>query len=214
MRARQTALLLLPSLRTMGWPAIIGAAAVAAGLLALPGPDDLLLLLGAATVAASVAFVVDDAAEATIAAVPLKLLARRLVRLGTALPLVGTLWALIVWSGDSGGAVATLVLAALATVAVAVAALYGGVAGAMAPLAVIVVAFVLPERLALFDGSDAATARWFVLLGIAVAVFCAASRDPGRASRWRALRTLSTAGTPCPDKHRRKENDRCSLTKG
>lgn len=214
MRSRQTALLLVPSLRTMGWPAILGAAAVAAGLLALPGPDDLLLLLGAATVAASVAFVVDDAAEATIAAVPLTLLARRLVRLGTALPLVGALWTLIVWSGDSGAAVATLVLAALATVAFAVAALYGGVAGAMAPLAVIVVAFVLPERLALLDGSDAATARWFVLLGIAIAVFCAASRDPGRASRWRAPRTLSTAGTPCLDKHRRKENDRCSLTKG
>ena len=214
MRARQTALLVLPSLRTMSWPAIIGAAAVAAGLLALPGSDDLLLLLGAGVVAASVAFVVEDAAQATIAAVPLTLLARRLVRLGTALPLVGVLWALIVWRGDSGGAVATLVLAALAALAAAVAAYYGAVAGAMAPLAVIVVAFVLPERLALFDGSDAATARWFVLLGIAIAVFCAASRDPGRTSRWRAPRTLSTAGTPCLDNHRQKENDRCSLTKG
>ena len=79
MRSRQTALLLLPSLRTMAWPAIIGAAAVAAGLLALPGSDDLPLLLGAGIVAASVAFVIEDAAETTIAVVPLRLLARRLV---------------------------------------------------------------------------------------------------------------------------------------
>lgn len=186
MSARQTALLVVPSLRTTAWPAIIGAAAVAAGLLALPGSDDL-LLLGAGIVAASVAFVIEDAAEATIVAVPIRLLARRLVRLGTALPLVGALWALVVWRGDADGAVATLVLAALAMLAAAVAALYGAVAGAMAPPAVIVVAFVLPERLALLDGSDAATARWLVLLGVAVVAFCAASRDPGH--RWRAPRT-------------------------
>ena len=198
----------------MPWPAIVGAAAVAAGLLALPGSDDLLLLLGAGIVAASVAFVIEDAADVTIAAVPLRLLARRLVRLGTALPLVGALWALVVWRGDADGAVATLVLAALAALAAAVAARYGAVAGAMAPPAVIVVAFVLPEQLALFDGSDAATARWFVLLGIAIAAFCAASRDPGRASRWRAPRTLATVGTHSLDNHQPKENDRCSLTKG
>lgn len=212
MRSRQTALLLLPSLRTMAWPAIIGAAAVAAGLLALPGPDD--LLLGAAIVAASVAFVIEDAAETTIAVVPMGLLARRVVRLGTALPLVGALWALILWRGDADGAVATLVLAALAALAVAAAAYCGAVAGAMAPLAVIVVAFVLPERLALLDGSDAAAARWCVLLGIAIVAFCAASSDPARPSRWRAPRSLATAGTPCLDNHQRKENDRCSLTEG
>ena len=213
MRARQTALLVLPSLRTMPWPAIVGAAAVAAGLLALPGSDDL-LLLGAGIVAASIAFVIEDAADVTIAAVPLRLLARRLVRLGTALPIVGALWALVVWRGDADGAVATLVLAALAALAAAVAARYGAVAGAMAPPAVIVVAFVLPEQLALFDGSDAATARWFVLLGIAIAAFCAASRDPGRASRWRAPRTLATVGTHSLDNHQLKENGRCSLPEG
>lgn len=117
-------------------------------------------------------------------------------------------------SGRSFCGVATLVLAALAALAVAAAAYYGAVAGAMAPLAVSVVAFVLPERLALLDGSVAATARWFVLLGIAIAVFCAASRDPARPSRWRAPRSLSTAGTPSLDNHQRKENDRCSLTEG
>lgn len=194
----------------MAWPAIIGAAAVAAGLLTLSGSEDI-LLLGAGIVAASVAFVSEDAAEVTIAAVPLRLLARRLVRLGTALPLVGALWALVVWRGEADGALATLVLAALAMLAAAVAARFGAVAGAMAPPAVIVVAFVVPEQLALFDGSDAAAARWFVLLGLAVVAFCAASRDPGRASRWRVLRPLST---PCLSNHRRKENDRCSLTEG
>lgn len=198
----------------MAWPAVVGAAAVTVGLLALPGSDDLLLLLGAGIVAASVAFVVEDAAEATIAAVPLRLLARRLVRLGTALPLVGALWALIVWRSDAGGAVATLVLAALATVAVAVAASHGAVAGAFAPLTVIVVALVLPERLALLDGSDAAVSRWLFVLGVAITAFCAASRDPGRASRWRAPRTPSAGATTCLDTHRRKENDRCSYPEG
>ncbi len=194
----------------MAWPAIVGATAVTAGLIALPGSDDLLLLLGAAIVASSVAFVIEDAAEVTIAAVPLTLLTRRLVRLGTALPLVGALWALVVWRGDADGAVPTLVLAALAMLAAAAAARYGAVAGAMAPLAVIVVAFVLPERLALLDGSDAATARWLVLLGIAIAAFCATSRDPGAGTRWRAPRMHA----PGLDNQRRKENDRCSLTEG
>lgn len=171
----------------MAWPAVIGAAAVAAGLLALPGSDGSLLLLGAGIVAASVAFVIEDPAEVTIAAVPIRLLARRLVRLGTALPLVGALWAFVVWRGDADGAVATLVLVALAMLAAAVAARCGAVAGAMAPPAVIVVALVLPERLALLDGSDAATTRWLVLLGLAIVAFCAANRDPGH--RWRAPRT-------------------------
>lgn len=187
MKARQARALALPSLRATGWPALVGAALAAAGLLTLPGPGGLLLLLAAGIVAVGVAFVVEDEAEVTVASVPTRLLLRRLVRLGVSLPLVAVLWTLLLWHGDGDWTVPTLVLAALGMLAAAVAARYGAVAGAMVPPALIVAAQLLPARLELLDGSPAASARWLALLAVGIAAFCAASRDP--AHQWRPLQT-------------------------
>lgn len=187
MMLRQARLLALPSLRTMHWPALLGVGAAAAGLLTLPGQGGTLLLLAAAMLAAGVGFVFDDPAEVTVASVPMPLLARRLLRVALALPLVAGLWVLLVWYGGADASQPTLVLAALAALAGAVGARYGWVAGAAVPPALLVCSFALPERIGLLGAGDATTARWLVLLGIGIAAFYAACRDP--ALGWRVTWT-------------------------
>lgn len=187
MRAKQVRLLALPSLRAAAWPALVAVAAVAAGLLLLPGSRDLLLVLAAGIVAVGVPFVIEDEAEVTLASSPTRLFVRRLIRLGVSVPFVVVIWSLLLWQSAGGWRVPTLVLGALAMLAAAAAARYGAVAGALVPPALLVVALMLPRWLDLLDGSRAATARWLVLLSIGVAAYCAASRDP--AHRWRPLRT-------------------------
>jgi len=187
MKLKQARLLVLPSLRTMPWPALLAIGAAAAGLLTLPGPGGVLLPLAAAVLAAGVGFVFDDPAEATVASVPMPLLVRRLLRVALALPVVAGLWALLVWYGGGDAAQPTLVLAALAILAAAVGARYGAVAGAAVPPGLLVCAFALPERVGLLGAGNATTARWLVLLGIGIAAFCAASRDP--AIGWRVTWT-------------------------
>lgn len=187
MMLKQARLLALPSLRTMRWPALLGVGAAAAGLLTLPGPSGVLLLLAAAVLAAGVGFVFDDPAEATVASVPTSLLARRLLRVALALPLVVGLWVLLVWYGGADASQPTLVLAALAALAAAVGARFGGVAGAAVPPALLVCAFALPERIGLLGAGSATTTRWLVLLGVGIAAFCAACRDP--ALGWRVTWT-------------------------
>ena len=180
-------LLALSSLRAAGWPALVGVAAAAAGLLLLPGSGDLLLVLAAGIVAVGVPFVIEDEAEVTLASAPTSLLVRRLIRLGVSIALVAAIWSLLLWQSAGGWRVPTLALAALAMLAAAAAARYGAVAGALVPPTLLVVALMLPRRLDLLDGSRGATARWLVLLATGLAAYCAASRDP--AHRWRPLRT-------------------------
>ena len=95
----------------------------------------------------------------------------------------------------------------------------GGVAAGPALLTLLAAAFLLlPPRWGLFPMGPgdplwtAAHQRWALILLAGVLGLLWASRDPAH-KRW-APRKPSTTQALCLDNHRRKENDRCSLTEG
>ena len=210
-RLRLVRLLARPTARTIGWPALLAAAAVGLGLLVAgrlgladaaplahwPGMAALALCLGAA-------WLLDDPSTATVASTPTPLALRRLVCLALALPPLGARWALELWyaTGDRAlfgpgtrGAL-SLEFAAMLAAGLAAAALAlrvqpegrGCWAGIMTVFGLLVLAIVLPARFTLLalpgDGAWAAShLRWAAILAAGVLVLAWTSREsrPGRA---------------------------------
>jgi hypothetical protein len=199
--------LLVPTARAVGWGPPLAGFVLSLGLLALavrPGLElpagRLLLWLRLAMVVGALgcAFLLDDPSEPTTEAVAGSLLLRRALRVALLLPATAAWWAAALWRVRAVHpglplpvAALTLEAAALLAVTVALAAAgsrlaperRGGVVAAPALLALTSAAFLLPARVALYaqPGSaawDGAHQRWTLLLGLALAAFAAASRDP------------------------------------
>jgi fluoroquinolone transport system permease protein len=199
--------LLVPTARAVGWAPPLAGFALSLGLLGLavrPGLElpagRLVLWLRLAMTAGAIgwAFLLDDPSEPTTEAVAGSLLLRRSLRVALLLPATAAWWVAVVWRVQAVHpglplpvAALTLEAAALLAVTLALAAAgsrlaperRGGVVAAPALLALTSVAFLLPARVALYaqPGSaawDGAHRRWALLLGLALAAFAAASRDP------------------------------------
>jgi hypothetical protein len=199
--------LLVPTARAVGWAAPLAAFTLSLGLLALAVRPDLELPAGRLVLwlritmtvgALGCAFLLDDPSEPTTEGVAGSLLLRRSLRVALLLPATATWWAAVVWRVRDVYpglplpiAALTLEMAAVLAVTVALAAAgsrlaperRGGVVAAPALLALASAAFLLPARVALYalPGSaawDGAHRRWTLLLGLALAAFAAASRDP------------------------------------
>jgi hypothetical protein len=199
--------LLVPTGRAVGWAVPLAAFILSLGLLALAVRPGLALPAGrlvlwlrlAMTVAAlGHAFLLDDPSEPTTKGVAGSLLLRRTLRVALLLPATAAWWVGVVWRVRAVHpglplpvAALTLEAAALLAVTVALAAAgsrlaperRGGVVAAPALLALASAAFLLPAQVALYaqPGSatwDAAHRRWALLLGLALAAFAIASRDP------------------------------------
>jgi fluoroquinolone transport system permease protein len=170
-------------------------------VLARPAERLVLWLRIAMTVGAlGCAFLLDDPSEPTTEGPAGSLLLRRSLRVALLLPATAAWWAATVWRVRAVHpglplpvAALTLEAAALLAVTVALAAAgsrmaperRGGVVAAPALLALASAAFLLPARLALYaqpSGAawDGAHRRWTLLLGLALAAFAAASRNPAR----------------------------------
>jgi hypothetical protein len=212
--------LLLPTARAVGWAAPLAGFTLSLGLLALavrpglalPAGRLLLWLRLAMTIAAlGSAFLLDDPSEPTTQGVAGSLLLRRSLRVALLLPATAAWWAAVVWRVQAAHprlplpvAALTLEAAALgaATVALAAAGSHlaperrGGMMAAPALLALASAAFLLPAQVALYaqPGSptwDGAHQRWALLLGLALAAFAAASRDPAHRRLPSQLRALA-----------------------
>jgi hypothetical protein len=199
--------LLVPTFRAVGWAAPLAGFALSLGLLALavrPGlelPAGRLVLwlrLAMTTGALGCAFLLDDPSEPTTEGVAGSLLLRRALRVALLLPAAAVWWVAVVWRVRAvlpglplPVAAFTLEAAALLAVTVALAAAgsrlaperRGGVVAAPALLALASAGFLLPAQVTLYaePGSaawDGAHRRWALLLGLALAAFAAASRDP------------------------------------
>lgn len=164
---------------------------------ALTNVGSALLLVRAVGVIAvlGAAFVLDDEAAATLEASPSTLAWRRSLRVGTAVALVAVPWAAAWWRVDAHGTelpwagltveVVTLLSLALATAA-GVARWTGahdpGVAATPVVFVVVLGAFALPQRVALYGGPgpgwDAAHLRWSVLLATTALLLLWCGRDP------------------------------------
>jgi hypothetical protein len=218
--------LLVPTARAVGWGPPLAAFTVSLGLLALavrPGlalpAAQLVLWLRIAMIAAALgwAFLLDDPSEPTTEGVAGSLLLRRALRVALLLPATAAWWVAVVWRVGAvyprmplPVAALTLEAAALLAVAVALAAAgsrlaperRGGVVAAPALLALAYAATLVPARIALYAlpvgaAWDAAHRRWALLLGLALAAFAAASRDPAHRrlpSRLRRLAPRPTRG--------------------
>ena len=192
--------------RTIPWPALLaGAAACIVVLVVAPLVSEASLLarspgLGALALCIGAAFLLDDAAAATVSATPRSLAQRRILRIALALPLLCAVWAATLWYAtaapsapfgpDARGAL-SLQLAAMLTLTLAASAIAlrampdepVGWCGVIVPCAIVGVAPLLPERLALLaapgsEAWDAAQQRWVVLLALGVIALVLASRDP------------------------------------
>jgi fluoroquinolone transport system permease protein len=199
--------LLVPTARAVAWWPPLAAFTVSLGLLALavrPGSvleaEELVQWLRIAIVTGALgwAFLLDDPSEPTTEGVAGSLLLRRSLRVALLLPATAAWWVGVVWriravypAVSLPVAAFTLEVAALLTVTMALAAAgsrlaperRGGVVAAPALLALTSAAFLLPAQVALYAqlGSaawDGAHRRWALLLGLALAAFAAASRDP------------------------------------
>lgn len=213
-----TALLqrLAPVARTVAWAALLAGALAcvvvvvvaprapgSAPLARWPGCGALALCVGAA-------FLLDDAADATVGATPTSLARRRMLRVALALPLLCVVWAGSLWYattadgawfGPDTWAALSLQLAAMLALTLAASALalrvmadeHCGWAGALAPFVLFAGALTLPERWTLLalpgDGAwDAAQQRWAVLLAVGLLALAWASRDPAARHQRRAAR--------------------------
>jgi hypothetical protein len=199
--------LLAPTARAVGWAVPLAAFTLSLGLLALavrPGlalPAGRLVLWLRITMAVGAlghAFLLDDPSEPTTEGVAGSLLLRRTLRVALLLPATAAWWVGVVWRVRAVHpelplpvAALTLEAAALLAVTVALAAAgsrlaperRGGVVAAPALLVLASAAFLLPAQVALYaqpgsDTWDAAHRRWALLLGLALAAFAVASRDP------------------------------------
>ena len=199
--------LLVPTARAVGLAAPLAGFALSLGLLALavrpglelPAGRLVLWLRLAMTVGAlGCAFLLDDPSEPNTEGVAGSLLLRRSLRVALLLPATVAWWVGVVWRVQAVHpglplpvAALTLEAAALLAVTVALAAAgsrlaperRGGVVAAPALLALTSAAFLLPAQVTLYaqPGSaawDGAHRRWALLLGLALAAFALASRDP------------------------------------
>ena len=216
--------LLVPTTRAVGWGPPLAAFTVSLGLLALavrPGlalpPEELVRWLRLATIVAALgcAFVLDDPSEPTTESVAGSLLLRRALRVALLLPAAAAWWVAALWRVRAVHpglplpvAALTLEAAALLAVTVALGAAgsrlaperRGGVVAAPALLALASAAGLLPAQVALYaqPGSaawDGAHRRWALLLGLALAAFAAASRDPAHRRLPSRLRGLAPGRT-------------------
>ena len=228
MGLRKVAMLVRPTAHSLAWTPLASGGALALALLALTDQGLTELRLAGIGICVGAAFILDDAAAVTVAYSPTTLLARRSLRIALALAPLAALSALLSWfAGSAASLGVSLELAAMLAVTLAAAAIAarirgdgrGGVAAGPALLTLLAAAFLLlPPRWGLFPAVPrdpswtAAHQRWALILLAGVLCLLRASRSPAR-KRW-TPRTPSTAQALCLDKHRRKENDRCSLTKG
>jgi hypothetical protein len=156
--------------------------------------------LGALALCTGAAFLLDDAAAVTVAAAPMSLGRRRMLRVALALPLLCGIWAAALWYATTGHGTwsapgmraelslqfASMLMVTLAGSAIALRVAddeHGGWRGVVVPFALLGAVYCLPERWALFtipgDRSwDAVQHRWAALLATAVLVLVWASRDP------------------------------------
>ena len=208
------------------------ALAVRPGLELPAGRLVLWLRLAMTSRALGCAFLLDDPSEPTTEGVAGSLLLRRTLRVALLLPATAAWWVAVVWRVQAVHprlplpvAALTLEAAALLAVTLALAAAgsrlaperRGGVVAAPALLALASAAFLLPARVALYaqPGSaawDGAHRRWAPLLGLALAAFAVASRDPAhrRLPSW--LRGLCSTGAPAAAPPGRKPGAQGRLT--
>ena len=222
--------LLVPTTRAVGWGPPLAAFAVSLGLLALavrPGLDaprrrSCVQWVRLAIIAAALgyAFLLDDPSEPTTEGVAGSLLLRQDAAVALLLPATAAWWVAVVWrvravhpAMSLPVAALTLEAAALLAVTLALAAAgsrlaperRGGVVAAPALLALACAASLLPAQVAMYaqPGSaawDTAHRRWAVLLGLALATFAAASRDPAQllggqaGQRWLLVRRNPKTG--------------------
>lgn len=198
------------TVRSVRWPPALAAVLLVAALMtwrhasfddlgsALVGLRGIALIL-----AVGAMFVLDDAAERSVAAAPTPLWWRRLLRLS-----VPALFVLPVWAATLSYAHAqrsdlpwlrlTLEMFALLALGLAVgsaavrwwAAIEPGMTAALTLLGFTFIASHLPPRFALFTGPDTAswnwsTLRWWSLLAAGVAMLGLTMRDPARRGRVR-----------------------------
>ena len=197
----------VPTTHALGWGPALAAFTLSLGLLALAVRPGLVLAAGQPLLwlriamivgALGWAFLLDDPSEPTTEGVAGSLLLRRALRMALLLPATAAWWVAVVWRvravypGMSLPVAAlTLEAAALLAVTVALGAAgsrlaperRGGVVAAPALLTVASAAALLPAQVALYaqPGSaawDGAHRRWALLLGLALAAFALASRDP------------------------------------
>ncbi|MEU6370529.1 ABC transporter [Streptomyces sp. NPDC046931] len=213
-RCRRVRVLLPPVWRALPWR-VLGVAA-GAGLAPaavarlVPGGHDsafalVLLRCAAVAFALGLAFLLDDPARHVTAAVPTRRTVRTGLRMALVVPLAAVCWtvALLLIPGrirPPAGDVTleAALLAALALAGAAAAVRYTdepqpGAAVAVTPLAGAALAFLLPERWALFVAAaspDWAVAhqRWAALLALTVAAGTALLPEPLRRGRRPALR--------------------------
>jgi fluoroquinolone transport system permease protein len=212
--------LLVPTARAVGWAPPMAGFALSLGLLALavrPGlelPAERLMLwlrISMTAGALGCAFLLDDPSEPTTEGVAGSLLLRRSLRVALLLPATAAWWIAALWRVRAVHpglplpvAALTLEAAALLAVTVALAAAgsrlaperRGGVVAAPALLALASAGFLLPTQVTLYaqPGSatwDGAHQRWALLLGLALAAFAAASRDPAHRRLPSRLRGLT-----------------------
>jgi hypothetical protein len=206
--------LLAPIARAVGWAPALAAFALSLGLLALAvrdgleiAPEDLVRWIRLTTVVAALgyAFLLDDPSEPTTEAVAGSLILRRTLRVVLLLPATVAWWVAVMWRVREVHPELPLPIAALTLEATALFAVTlalgaagshlaperrGGVVAAPALLGLATVASLLPASVALYalPGSaewDPAHQRWTALLGLALAAFLLASRDPaGRRVRF------------------------------
>jgi hypothetical protein len=202
---------LMPTARTMSWPALTGGSAACLALTWIARGADGSPLgrwpgVGALALCTGAAFLFDDAAQATTGATPTSLARRRALRVALALPLVGGVWSAALWYATAAGnpsdaygpsdrGALTVQFVALLAVTLAVAAVAlrampdqpGGWTGVVAPCALLAAAYMLPHRWALLaapgeEAWPAAQQRWAALLALALLTLAWASRDPARRS--------------------------------
>lgn len=198
---RQWATLLRPTLRIVAWQPMVQAQLAGLAFVALAGRPsaDRRLSIAGAIVAATSAFVLDDAAAATLNAVPTSPPRRRLQRVVYAGAAIAIWWsAVAVITTQRGGAVPLVgralemcVLVAIALAASAVASSVGdrtsgGIAGAVIVGLCYFVTLLPPWRwspLPAHPDADGARVRLLVALAIATVVLAAVSHDPARRTR-------------------------------
>ncbi len=196
---RQAALLVRPTVRSLSWAPLAAAGALAFGLLGLTDQGLTELRLAAIGICVGAAFILDDAAAATVASAPTPLLVRRALRVGLATAPLAALWALLSWlAGGAASWAVSLELAAMLALTLAAAAVAtrlrgagrGGVAAGPALLVLLSAAYLLlPSRWGLFPGGPqdplwtAAHQRWALILLAGVLGVLWAGRDPA----WRPL---------------------------
>ena len=202
MTGRQVVALARPLGSAIRWQPGVAAWGLVALLLvlkdgALDDPGSALLLLRAVAVIAvlGASFVLDDEAAATLEASPSTLAWRRFLRGAAAVALVTPPWAGAVWRLDTHAtrlpvAGLTLELIALLVLALAAAAAVTrwsgstdpGVATTPVVFVVVLGAFQLPSRFALYGGPgpgwESAHVRWWLLLAASTLLLLWSSRDP------------------------------------